>query len=63
MENLKPCPFCGGEAYCNNAGFELCGVSKWATECLGCGTVSGFFDTREEAIEAWERRANELDQR
>ncbi len=46
---LKPCPFCGGEA-------------EWATKgkhwimCSSCGVETQYCETAEEAIEAWNRR-------
>lgn len=57
-ENLKPCPFCGGEAaFGTNSvtGFEYvrCSVCK-------ARTWSGF-KTREESIEAWNTRAERND--
>ena len=59
MAELKPCPFCGGEADCNNNGFMQYGWKKWAVECPMCGVVSHFFDTEEKAIEAWNRRVGD----
>ena len=56
MAELKPCPFCGGEADCNNAGFLKNGKPMWATECVSCGVATGFFFFEEEAIEAWNKR-------
>lgn len=48
---LKPCPFCGGEAELDNCG-------KYQVWCNHCGTIQmgQFFNTPEEAIEAWNRR-------
>lgn len=57
MNDLKPCPFCGGEADCNNVAFEKGNKKMWAVECIECGVVSNFFYTEEKAIEAWNRRA------
>lgn len=48
MEQLKPCPFCGGEAYFYE--FERC------IGCLNCGVETVSYHTEEEAIEAWNRR-------
>lgn len=59
MSDLKPCPFCGGEADCNNNAVMQGGKLKWATECLGCGVITDCFDTKQEAIEAWNRRADD----
>lgn len=49
---LKPCPFCGGEARFANTD------ENWIA-CVDCGAETTFFDTKEEAIEAWNRRAND----
>ena len=56
MAELKPCPFCGGEADCNNAGFLKNGKPMWAVECVNCGMVTAFFYTDSEAIEVWNKR-------
>lgn len=55
--NLKPCPFCGGEAHIhhrNNAP-EYCVVCE-DKKCLG-HSVYHLFYTEEKAAEAWNRRA------
>ena len=40
-EKLKPCPFCGGEAYCKSedAGWDSRGENLWFVEisCMSCG--------------------------
>ena len=68
---LKPCPFCGGEAvlyhqsskytdydgdyvYC----FRGCGSRTKLFECYN-GTGKTHEDTEKEAIEAWNRRADD----
>lgn len=58
---LKPCPFCGGEArireiyWSVGSGRQECKCKVFA-ECPNCNfSISA--DTREEAIESWNRRA------
>lgn len=49
---LKPCPFCGGKA-------GIYSLAKYEKEayCENCGAVSNICMTKEEAVEAWNRRA------
>lgn len=56
MKELKPCPFCGGEAeiemddsWCWNY-YVFCQECKIGTDC---------YETADEAIEAWNRMAGE----
>lgn len=63
MDKLKPCPFCGGEAqlikneYGDNTGYAF-------VICQDCGNRAKKFSKSldfcavEEAIEAWNRRAD-----
>src|SRR5574344_1038545 len=56
MSELKPCPFCGGEAHTSLI------QSMWFVECdkKDCGALLGFDAEKvgkEEAITAWNRRA------
>ena len=55
MSKLKPCPFCGGEAEMSK---WKCGyyVSCIESDCFVC-PETGDFESREEAIEAWNKRA------
>ena len=56
---LLPCPFCGGEAC-----VEEVARHKWIAICADkyrCGTEGWFEDTRDEAIAAWNRRAESAD--
>ena len=56
MSELKPCPFCGGEAHITLE------QAMWFIECENedCGAMMGFeaeVVSRIEAIAAWNRRA------
>ena len=59
MAELKPCPFCGGEAKLIKCGKE------WYVECnshmFTCYPKpwTGYIDTAEYAIEIWNRRAED----
>lgn len=58
MEDLKPCPFCDGEAevnYVDLGGYE----DGYEVRCPDCGCGTDYFYTKQEAIEAWNRRAYE----
>lgn len=52
MDELKPCPFCGGKKY----------IEKQTNDygsyviCRKCGSASGFFKMQKEAVEAWNSR-------
>ena len=52
---LKPCPFCGGEAEMFPYYFN-----EWHIGCGKCSCDMGVFDTKEEAIEAWNKRVGEV---
>lgn len=49
MEELKKCPFCGGDA-------KLIGNKNHWVFCKGCLGESQTFETVEEAIKAWNNR-------
>jgi Lar family restriction alleviation protein len=67
MENneLKPCPFCGGEAYTYTAINIEKGIRRryWLVHCKKCGLnyPTGSHKCFEElkAIECWNRRADD----
>lgn len=63
---LKPCPFCGGEAkveYIPEAYFDKfiahCKSSKCIAFYLGYGD-EGLFSTEEKAITAWNKRSDKI---
>ena len=52
IPELKRCPFCGGEAAILH--YPVDGYLPHCTECDG--TIEKWFDTPEEALDAWNRR-------
>ena len=50
---LKPCPFCGSEAKL----FTARGKCNQIVRCVACNVSPGYRQTKKEAIEAWNRRA------
>lgn len=67
-EGLKPCPFCGRvdklKIWATETPFDDMRLTNWHVSCsmagdgTGCGGTGGARRTREEAIEAWNRRAD-----
>lgn len=63
-EKLKPCPFCGGEAYLHKS--VLFSI-KCVVMCDSCGartmehTSSSIEDAKRNALASWNRRDGESD--
>lgn len=58
MDELKPCPFCGGEA-CMQQHVFVGYSSTFGVVCLDCCCETRqFYHTENEAEEAWNRRAD-----
>jgi Lar family restriction alleviation protein len=57
---LLPCPFCGGEAALLDAGPWPDGHYTWSPMCISgpCAVWNTYYDTKAEAIAAWNRRAH-----
>ena len=51
MPELKPCPFCGGEAV-----IDSCDETLWSVICEKCNASIDFKETECEAIDAWNSR-------
>ena len=58
MADLKPCPFCGGEARIE-VNVALRGYRAACKARLKCGAMFEWYDTENEAIEAWNTRKPE----
>lgn len=56
---LKPCPFCGGEAWLNDyeAKYSDLPPKSRCPQCRSCGASLGYLTTPAKATEAWNRRA------
>ena len=63
MEELKPCPFCGGEAlleeFIVRKGFEACVVCTGCLVTMPTSTYDESEKAARKAIEAWNRRVSE----
>lgn len=55
MTDLKPCPFCGGEASTNSSRFDSVSI-VYNTSCMSCSSGTSEYLTEKEAIDAWNRR-------
>lgn len=65
MMELKPCPFCGGNAQMRQSEDERNGRVSWQAKCantLNCigNFISVWEYTEERAAEAWNRRADDV---
>lgn len=54
MIDLKPCPFCGGEAR-----MESVDLGVFWVECKNCYAETICADTEDEAAAAWNRRVTD----
>lgn len=57
-KELKPCPFCGGEAKADK--YTIYGSAYgWFVYCKKCGIETNLFTSRQNARFAWDRRVGE----
>ncbi len=65
MAKLKPCPFCGGEAYTYTALNSEKGVQRkyWLVHCKKCEINDPSYSrkcfTEQEAVDAWNTRTQQ----
>ncbi len=59
MAELKPCPFCGGEAKIFTHRNERERTNPTVVKCQVCGVKTAIHDRYGLAIEAWNRRAGD----
>lgn len=57
MAELKPCPFCGGEAVCYGGSLE--DNNRVYIACVNHCVEQRHIRNKDEAIEAWNRRAED----
>lgn len=60
MQELKPCPFCGHNAKMTtieNRRPRTVGLTGFFIKCSVCRATTGVEFVKEDAIEAWNRRA------
>lgn len=58
MDELRPCPFCGGKAdihYAYTWGLQ----NQYEVRCDLCPCAMGVHGSEQEAIEEWNRRADQ----
>lgn len=64
-EELKPCPFCGAKAEVHDCGefdnesLNVTYSGKSGVHCTECSIATLPYDNEQEAIEAWNRRAEQ----
>lgn len=56
MEELKNCPFCGGKAIIRRRNPDHIMRDKYFACCTSCKNKTGYYDTEEEAVVAWNKR-------
>ena len=62
MSDLKPCPFCGSEAKLMYY-YPIGGRRQTVVNCTSCRCNSGRWGRSDKAIEAWNRRAKDDNER
>lgn len=58
MEELKPCPFCGGSDI--DIRTDDGGLS-WYSFCNDCGVICGYSMTKDDTVNAWNMRTDRIE--
>lgn len=58
MEILKKCPFCGGNAISRQRRPDHIMRGKHFICCEDCKNKTGYYDSEEEAVKAWNKRVD-----
>ena len=57
MSELKPCPFCGAKSFVCPSRANAKAVKEYVAVCAGkCDSRSGYYLTKKEAEDAWNKR-------
>ena len=59
MAELKPCPFCGYKRVAILEDENEYLAYRYSSQCQKCGASARMGRTKQEAIEAWNRRAED----
>ncbi len=57
--NLKPCPFCGGEGKLQTTSLGTKKIPAHWVRCVLCLGETAVYVTEDEAVSAWNRRTND----
>lgn len=63
LQSLSNCPFCGGDAKAVPSSFIFGEEREWIVLCAKCRAKTLRFRSESAAIEAWNRRADEKEER
>ena len=64
-QKIKPCPYCGGKAYLDfeqNENTDSYPTNTlWAVVCDQCGAILYPFQTKEDAVNGWNAKAEAIE--
>ena len=59
MREVKPCPFCGGEA---TIYYDIDDPAGYNVTCMRCRMETPHFDYSEKAVDFWNKRTDEAEE-